>query len=424
MPVVTLGLNHNSAPLAVRERVVIGSEMLDEALAELGERPGVREAVVLSTCNRTEIYAVLSPEATPQVLQRWLEDSHRLEHDWLSQFLYTHHGRAAVEHLLSVAAGLDSLIIGEPQILGQAKHAYHAGLRQGTVGQTLDRLFQHAFATAKHIRTDTDIGNHPVSVAFAAVSLARQIFGDMDRRTALLIGAGETIELTARHLRDQHIARLIIANRSPERARKLAEHHGGEGIALGDIPHFLDGTDIIVASTGSTLPILGKGSVETALKRRKHQPMFMVDIAVPRDIEPEVGELSDVYLYTIDDLREVIEDNLRSRQQAARQGEEIVQTHAEQFMGWVRSLDAVSTIRRYRQHAERQRDEVLRRARRRLARGDDPEVVLEYLARTLTGKLTHAPTVGMREAAREGGAPALHQGRRILGLPPEDDETP
>lgn len=419
MPVVTLGLNHKTAPLEVREQVVFPAERLDEALAELSARPGVREAAVLSTCNRTEIYAVLAPEATPAILQRWLERAHHLAPEWLSPYLYVHRGRPAVAHLLSVAAGLDSLVLGEPQILGQAKLAYHSANRNGLLGRTLERLFQHAFAVAKQVRTDTDIGAHPVSVAFAAVTLARQIFGDMERRTALLIGAGETVELTARHLRDQGLRQLLVANRSLERARRIAEEYGGEALELGDIPRRLAEIDIVVASTASTLPILGKGSVERALRQRKHRPVFMVDVAVPRDIEPEVGDLADVYLYTIDDLRGVIDDSLRCREAAARQAEVIVETQTERFMDWLRTLDAVGAIRRYRQQADRERERALQRARRQLAAGRDPGQVLEELSHRLTRKLLHTPTVGLREAARSGDPQTIRISHRTLGV--EDD---
>lgn len=423
MPMVTLGLSHKSAPVEIRERIVFPPERLEEAVCNLVERPGVDEAVLLSTCNRTELYAVLAPEATPDILQRWLEHTHRLSPGWLAQYLYLLNGEAAVRHLLTVASGLDSLVLGEPQILGQTKCAYQAALRCGTVRHTLDRLFQYAFSVAKQVRSETEIGAHPVSVAFAAVSLASQIFGDLDRQTALLIGAGDTIELTARHLREHRIAQLIIANRSLERARKLAEQYHGEAISLADIPHVLKETDIIVSSTASTLPILGKGSVESALKRRKHRPMFMVDIAVPRDIEPEVGELADVYLYTIDDLREVIDDSLRSRREAARQADLIIADQVERFMSWMRSLQAVSPIRCYRHRAERLREEVLQRARRRLSRGDDPALVLEYLSHTLTKKLIHEPTVGLREAARSGDSEMIRTSHRLLGLHTDEDEA-
>lgn len=423
MPVVTVGLSHKSAPVEIREQIVFSAECLEDAVCDLVERPGIHEAVLLSTCNRTELYAVLTPGTTPESLQRWLEHTHRLTSGWLEQYLYLLIDEAAVRHLLTVASGLDSLVLGEPQILGQAKRAYQTALRCGTVRHTLDRLFQYAFSVAKQVRTETDIGAHPVSVAFAAVSLASQIFGELNQQTAMLIGAGDTIELTARHLSEHRVARLIIANRSLERARKLAEQYGGEAITLTDIPHRLKDTDIIVSSTGSTLPVLGKGSVESALKRRKHRPVFMVDIAVPRDIEPEVGKLADVYLYTVDDLREVIDESLHSRGEAAAQAKLIIADQVERFMGWMRSLEAVSPIRCYRQRAERLREEVLQRARRRLNRGDDPAQVLEYLSHTLTKKLIHDPTVGLREAARSGDPEMVRASQRLLGMHPDEDEA-
>jgi len=422
MPVVTLGLNHKSAPVDVRERVVFDPERLPGALADLSANPGVREAALLTTCNRTEVYAVLEPDTDAGILQRWLETAHQLPGGWLSEYAYLHRSVAAVSHLLTVASGLDSLVLGEPQILGQTKLAYQAASQAGCLGRVLDRLFQHAFAVAKQVRTDTDIGTHPVSVAYAAVRLARQIFGDMRERTALLIGAGETIELSARHLTDQGLRHLFIANRSVERAERLAEHYGAEAIGLADIPQVLSATDIVVTSTASTLPILGKGTVERALRQRKHRPMFMVDIAVPRDIEPEVGELPDVYLYTIDDLREVIDDSVRSRRQAAEEAQTIVELQTERFMAWLRSLDAVATIRQYRRRAEAERDRVLQQAERRLARGDSPQSVLEYLAHTLTNALIHEPTVGLRAAARTGDRETIRISQEVLGLTPDRDD--
>lgn len=414
MPVVALGLSHKSAPIEVRERVVFPAEQLDEALSELAERPGVREAVLLSTCNRTELYAVLDPETPTAVLSSWLEECHRLDPEWLSRFLYEYRGRGAVAHLLSVAAGLDSLVIGEPQILGQTKLAYQASTRAGLLGQTLGRLFQHAFSVAKQVRTDTEIGSHPVSVAFAAVSLARQIFGDMTRRTALLIGAGESIELTARHLREQGIARLIIANRSLERARRLAARYGGEGIALSEIPHRLEATDIVLASTASSLPILGKGSVERALRRRKHRPMFMVDIAVPRDIEPEVAQLEDIYLFTIDDLHNVVNENMESRREAASEAHKMLAMEIAHFEQQLKSLEAAPAIRQLRKDAEAVRMQTLEQARRMLAAGREPQEVIEFLATTLTNRLIHTPSQRLRDAAERGDAPLLDAARTLF----------
>jgi glutamyl-tRNA reductase len=279
----------------------------------------------------------------------------------------------------------------------------------------LGRLFQHTFSTAKQVRTDTAIGSSPVSVAFAAVTLARQIFSDLSKQTALLIGAGETIELAARHLHQSGIGRILVANRTVERAHELAVQFDGFAIALPEIANHLADADIVIASTASPLPVLGKGTVERALKKRRHRPMFMVDIAVPRDIEPEVGTLSDVYLYTIDDLQGVVDEGLKSRQAAAVQAEEIVDFHAEEFMAWVRSLDAAGLIQGYRQHAERLRDEVLERAQRQLESGKAPAEVLSFLAHTLTNKLLHAPSARLRQAARDGDSGMLDAANELFG---------
>ncbi len=422
MPVVSLGLNHKSAPLAVREQVVFPADRLDVALTALAERPGVREAAVLSTCNRTEIYAVLAPEATPAILQRWLESEHGLPHDGLSNYLYTLEGRDAIIHLLRVAAGLDSLVLGEPQILGQAKVAYHSASRAGLLGQILDRLFQHAFSVAKRVRTETDIGAHPVSVAFAAVTLARQIFGDLGERHALMIGAGEMIELTARHFREQGMGSLMVANRSRDRAEMVAALCGGRALGLDELEGNLPGADIVISCTASTAPILRRDAVRKSLKARRHRPVFMADLAVPRDIEPSVEDLDDVYLYTVDDLRDVIHRNRQSRAEAADEAERLVAEQADRFMDWVRTLDAVSAIRRYRQHGERQRDYALDQARRQLNAGQPPEQVLEALAHRLTRKLLHLPTLGLREAARSGDPETIRESHRLLGLDDRRDD--
>ena len=422
MPVVSLGLNHKSAPLAVREQVVFPADRLDAALTALAARPGVREAAVLSTCNRTEIYAVLAPEATPAILQRWLESEHGLPHDGLSDYLYTLEGRDAIIHLLRVAAGLDSLVLGEPQILGQAKVAYHSASRAGLLGQILDRLFQHAFSVAKRVRTETDIGAHPVSVAFVAVTLARQIFGDLGERHALLIGAGEMIELTARHFREQGMGGLMVANRSRDRAEMVAGLCGGRALGLDELESHLPGADIVISCTASTEPILHRDAVRKSLKARRHRPVFMADLAVPRDIEPSVEDLDDIYLYTVDDLRDVIDRNRQSRAEAADEAERLVAEQADRFMDWVRTLDAVSAIRRYRQHGERQRDYALDQARRQLNAGQPPEQVLEALAHRLTRKLLHLPTLGLREAARSGDPETIRESHRLLGLDDRRDD--
>ncbi|MBK1699695.1 glutamyl-tRNA reductase [Thiococcus pfennigii] len=415
MTLLALGLNHKTAPIDIRERITFGPDIIAGALRSLTERAGIDEAAILSTCNRTEIYCAIHPPAEEGV-KAWLGSFHGMESERISPFLYTHVDQGAVRHLLQVASGLDSMVLGEPQILGQVKSSFQTACDCGTVGKLLGRLFQHTFSVAKQVRTDTAIGSSPVSVAFAAVSLARQIFSDLSNQTALLVGAGETIELAARHLRQHQLGRIIVANRTIERAHALAEQFNGFAIGLTEIADHLPEADIVISSTASPLPVLGKGTVERALKKRKHRPIFMVDIAVPRDIEPEVGELSDVYLYTVDDLQGVVDEGMRSRQQAAEQAAEIIEVHTEEFMCWLRSLDAVGLIQDYRRRAEQVRDEVLVRALRQIEGGKPAADVLGYLAHTLTNKLLHIPSTRLRQAGREGNLELLNAANELLQL--------
>ncbi|PYC27163.1 glutamyl-tRNA reductase [Aquipseudomonas alcaligenes] len=419
MAFLALGINHKTASVDVRERVAFTPEQLVEALQQLCRVTPSREAAILSTCNRSELYLEQDQLSADEVL-RWLAEYHRLNLDELRACAYIHQDNDAVRHMMRVAAGLDSMILGEPQILGQMKSAYAVAREAGTVGPLLGRLFQATFSTAKTVRTDTAIGENPVSVAFAAVSLAKQIFADLHRSQALLIGAGETISLVARHLHDQGVKRIVVANRTLERASQLAEQFGAHAVLLADIPQELAHSDIVISSTASQLPILGKGAVERALKQRKHKPMFMVDIAVPRDIEPEVGELDDVYLYTVDDLHEVIEENLKSRQGAAQAAEELVAAGAEEFMQRLRELAAVDVLKAYRQQAERLRDEELAKAQRLLANGSSAEEVLAQLARGLTNKLLHAPSVQLKKISADGRFEALAVAQELFAL----DEGP
>ncbi len=415
MPLLAFGINHKTAPVAIRERVAFAPPQLSDALHQLTTLPAVQEAAILSTCNRTEIVCCLEEDRSQEVVD-WFQHYHNLQGGEIGPYLYLHPDQFAVRHLLRVASGLDSMILGEPQILGQMKEAYLTALKNGTVGTLLGRLFQHTFAVAKQVRTDTAIGSSPVSVAFAAVSLTKQIFSDFSKHTALLIGAGETIELTARHLRENGIGRMIIANRTVEKAHTLATEFGGFAISLGDIPDHLAEADLVISSTASQLPILGKGAIERAIKQRKHRPMLMIDIAVPRDIEPEAGELDDVYLYAVDDLQEIIQEGLRSRQEAAKQAEEIIENQVARFMGWMRSLDAVATIRVFRDNADALRDQELNRAKRLLARGMPVDEVLFQMARALTNKLTHAPSAHMRQAGFEGRSEVLDIARELFDL--------
>ncbi|ADJ29362.1 glutamyl-tRNA reductase [Nitrosococcus watsonii] len=415
MQLLAFGVNHKTASVAIREQITFTPERLPSALTELVNRSGAKEAAILSTCNRTELYCGCAPGQQEAVIE-WLRQYHCMEPKILETCLYTHPDHSAVRHLLRVASGLDSMVLGEPQILGQIKAAYSYGLEAGTIGRVLGRLFQHTFYVAKQVRTDTAIGTSPVSVAFAAVSLAKQIFGDLEPTTAFLIGAGETIELAARHLFTNGVGHIIVANRNLDKAYQLANQFNGYAIPLTEMPKHLAEADIVISSTGSQLPILGKGTVERALRIRKHRPIFMVDIAVPRDIEPEVGELQDIYLYNVDDLQEVVQENLRSRQAAALQAEEIIDTQVEYFMDWVRTQDAVPVICAVRQEADQLRKEALEKARRRLAQGHDPNEVLTMLAHNLTNKLMHVPTRQLRSLGATGDELALQAALKIFDV--------
>lgn len=415
MAFLALGINHKTASVDIRERVAFTPEQMVEALQQLCSRTPSSEAAILSTCNRSELY-LHQDDLQPDRVLEWLADFHRLSLDELRQCAYVHADEQAVRHMMRVASGLDSLVLGEPQILGQMKSAYAVAREAGTIGPLLGRLFQATFSTAKTVRTDTAIGENPVSVAFAAVSLARQIFSRLENMQALLIGAGETITLVARHLHEQGVRRIVVANRTLERARNLADEFGARAVLLSDIPDELVNSDIVISSTASQLPILGKGAVERALKLRKHKPMFMVDIAVPRDIEPQVGELEDVYLYTVDDLHEVVEENLKSRQGAAMAAEELVSLGADEFMARLRELAAVDVLKAYRQQAERLRDEELAKAQRQLQNGGKAEDVLAQLARGLTNKLLHAPSVQLKRLTADGRLDALAVAQELFAL--------
>jgi glutamyl-tRNA reductase len=420
MNLIALGINHNSAAVEVRERVAFAPEQVGEALVDACQAVSVEEVVVLSTCNRTEIYAVpppgVNPAAKAMELIDWMANYHHLSAEELRRSAYHFEAEAALQHIVQVAAGLDSMVLGEPQIFGQLKSAYSVAGEAGTVGAELGRLFPRAFAIAKRVRTDTAIGENPVSVAYAAVDLASHIFTDLGDCGALLVGAGETIELVARHLVDAGVKRIVIANRTLGRARELAQRFGAEAVLLAEIPDQLLNADIVITSTASQLPILGKGAAEQAIKARKHRPMLMVDIAVPRDIEAQVGELRDVYLYTVDDLREIVDENLRTRQSEARKADQLIEEGIREFLAETRSLAAVDSVREYRGMAERVREEELERALRAIARGDDPQQVAAQLARAITNKLIHAPTAGLKAASAAGRQDLLSGARKLLGL--------
>ena len=411
MSLVVLGLNHRTAPIEVRERIVFDAARLPEALASLRALPGLQEALIVSTCNRTEIYAAGS--AGTGLIADWLAVSSG-GGCTLDDCLYRIEEADAVRHVFSVASGLDSLILGEPQILGQLKDAYRAAQQAGAAGPLLNRLLQTTFSVAKQVRSETAIGASAVSVASAGIQLARRIFSGFESHTALLVGAGDMIELAARHLHSQKIGRMIIANRSLNRAQRIAEGLQASAILLDAIDVHLSQADLVICSTARPGHVISLESVEAALEARRHRPMFMLDLAVPRDIDPRVGGLEDVYLYTIDDLRQVVDENVKARQEEATAARHIIDEAVRQFMSGLKVRDAVPAIRELRGQAEAARAQTLEQARRMLAAGHEPEEVLEYLANTLTNRLLHAPSAALRDAAQSGDATLAEAAARLF----------
>ena len=387
--IFTLGINHHSAPLAIRERVAFHAEKLHQALADLTHNGRVREAAILSTCNRTEIYCAAE---APEAVVDWLTRYHRVERGEIAPYLYLHDQPDAVRHVFRVASGLDSMVIGEPQILGQMKEAVRVAEESGTLGTQLHKLFQRSFSVAKEVRSTTAIGANIVSMAAAAVHLAERIFESLATQRILFIGAGEMIELCAAHFCARQPKLVTIANRTVERGRALAERFNGTAIRLDELGEHIAQHDIVVSCTASPLPIIGLGMAERAVKARRHRPMFMVDLAVPRDIEQEVGELDDVFLYTVDDLANVVESGLESRQAAVVEAETIVINRVHDFLGWLEARDTVPVIRSLRDSAERMRRHEIEHALKLLARGEAPEKVVEQLSQRLVNKFLHAPT--------------------------------
>jgi glutamyl-tRNA reductase len=398
MQLFALGINHLTAPLAVREQVVFHSERLVEALRELVDHRPVKEAAIISTCNRTEVYCNTD---APRAAMEWMAGYHSLKPQQIEPYIYTLPQEKAVKHAFRVASGLDSMVLGEPQILGQFKQAVRTAQAAGTLGLILNKLFQRTFAVAKTVRSETEIGAATVSMASAAVGLAQRIYPSIAEQNVLFIGAGEMIELTATHFAAQHPRRITFANRTLERAQALADRFLGRAITLNELPSQLAAHDIIVSSTASTLPIIGKGLTESALRARKHRPMLMYDLAVPRDIEGEVAALDDVFLYTVDDLGKIAREGMDVRSGAVAQAEVIIENQVTDFMNWLGNRELVPAIRALRDSAERARRHEMERALRRLAKGDDPKAVLETLSHALAAKLTHAPTHALSHAREE-----------------------
>lgn len=398
MTLLALGINHKTAPVALREKVAFTPDSLVEALASLRKVDGVDESVIVSTCNRTELYVNTQHESATALLE-WLSNFHHVEVDEIANNSYVLAADDAVKHIMRVASGLDSLILGEPQILGQVKQAFGDAKHSGMINTEFDKLFQHTFSVAKRVRSETEIGANAVSVAYAAVQLAKHIFAELPKRSVLLVGAGETIELVAQHLKEQGVTCLAVANRTISRAEALAESLDASVYTLSQVPEHLKDFDIVISSTASQLPLIGKGMVEKALKQRRNMPMFLVDLAVPRDIEAQVNELGDAYLYTVDDLQHIVQKNLQNREQAALEAEKLIEKQAGNYMSWKQSQQSIDLVRQYRQKGMEQRDDVVEKALAQLTEGKDAETVLSEMAYKLTNTLLHPTTLALREAA-------------------------
>jgi glutamyl-tRNA reductase len=419
MPLHILGLNHNTAPVEIREQVVFTGDEIDQALAQIVALDNVIEAVVLSTCNRTEFYVETTDQGV-QLIRSWLQENQGLS-DIASESLFNLDKEDAIRHLFRVACGLDSMVLGEPQILGQLKDAFRQAEQTGTVGSQLSRIFHHTFSVAKKVRTDTEIGSSPVSVAYAAVNLANQFFAGFSQHTALLIGAGVTIELVAKHLYSKEIGRLFVANRDIGRAQKLASHFDGFALPLSEIDGTLPEADILISSTASTDPVISFTQMKHAMKARRHKPVFAVDIAVPRDLDPAISELDDVYLYTIDDLDKVIMDGQSNREAAAIDANRILDDETQRYLSIERSKEVAPIITALRDHGDGLREQVLEQARRRLAKGADNDEVLQYVTSALLKKLLHQPSVRLREAGEKSDKEFIKVVSELFGLNGKDE---
>lgn len=407
MPFYTIGLNHHSAPVALRERVAFTPDKLVETLVQFRDASQTNELVILSTCNRTELY-INTEHLTKADAVQWLAELHNINVVDIEQHIYQHDEMNAVQHLMRVAAGLDSLILGEPQILGQVKQSFMEAKRAGTINSHFEKLFQTTFAVAKQVRSQTGIGANAVSVAYAAVKLTKQIFSAIDKSHILLVGAGETIELVAKHLQQANAKSITVANRTLKNAQLLADGLNGQAITISQIPAHLAQADVVISSTASALPLIGKGMVESALKSRKHKPMLLLDLAVPRDIESEVADLDDAYLYTVDDLQDIIDQNLANREQAAEQALKLIKEKVHDFDQWQQQSLHVDLIKTYREQAKHLRDSLTEKAMQRIASGEDTQTVLQELSYKLSQQMMHGPTKALQTAIQEQHTQSLN----------------
>ena len=406
MTILAYGINHKTADISLRERIAFSASEIQSALTRLiDSEKKIKEAAILSTCNRNEVYCATT-QSHENAVKNWLASDRQIKQYELDQASYTLWEKDAASHIMRVASGLDSQIVGEPQIMGQVKTAYELARAAGTLGTELNVLSDLSLRVAKRVRTETEIGNHPVSVAYAAVTMAQQIFTDIKKTRVLLIGAGKTIDLVSAHMQSAGVTSIDIANRTISNAARIAVRTGGSALKLSQINEKLHRYDVVISSTGSTLPILGKGAVEKACRQRRHKPIFMVDIAVPRDIEPEVQTLSDVYLYSIDDLTEIIDENIANRTKAAEKAEQLIHEGTLNYEQELRVRSSQDLVSRLREGAGNQRDTEVAKALLRIKSGSDPEQVIERLGRDLTNKLMHLPTIAMRRASADN-KPAL-----------------
>ena len=418
MALTTLGINHQTADLSLREQIAFTPESVHTALKELTALPQVDGALILSTCNRTELYLSHSESDDVSSALQWLCQWHQVQDDTLRDAVYLHTAQDVVRHAIRVACGLDSMVLGEPEILGQFKQAWRHAEEAGTLGSELSLLTQYVFSAAKKVRSDTEISRNPVSLAHAAVDLTQQFFADLSRQRALVIGAGETAQLAARYLHQHQIGHLTIANRNLERAQRLAQELLAYAIPIKQLDQALTDADIVISGTSSPLPVLGKGRVERVFMQRRHRPIYMVDLAVPRDIEPEISELSDVYLYSLDDLHRITKRNLQSREKAREEACAIIDQQVEEYSRRRQNRSAFAAIREYRTQAQGLRDQTLKAAELRLKRGESPDEVLRWLATTLCNRLMHEPTQILNQAGQENDPSLLDAARRIFQITP------
>jgi glutamyl-tRNA reductase len=406
-----LGLNHKTAPVDLREKVAFSEDRLVAALRALRQERGVAEVVILSTCNRTEVYWAGS--ASGAELSQWLERHHSHGLD-LTASVYVHQEKLAVEHAFSVASGLDSMVLGEAQILGQLKNAYRIAQETGSTGPHLNKLFQAAFSAAKRVRTETQIGANAVSLASATVSLARRMYSDFSTHTALMIGAGEMIALAARHFATAGVKRIVIANRTLVNAQTLAAEISGYAVDLSHLEKELTEADIVVSCTASPVPLITKAAAAAAVRTRRHRPIFMVDLAVPRDIDPAVADLEDVYLFSIDDLQQLVDENRQQREVAAGDAKVVISEEVARFLQDARAKEAGPAIRALRQQADAIRQQTLEQAQRMVSAGKSTDEAMEFLANTLTNRLLHAPTQALRQAAESAETVVAEALTRII----------